>query len=400
MTALIGVDEALQLIAQHRVQPASASIALDKALGQTLAEPVVAKRTQPPGAVSAMDGYAVRLADVAAQGAALSVIGVAPAGQPFEGAVAPGQAVRIFTGAQLPVGADHIVIQEDADQTGDTVTCNGAWQSPRHVRPAGLDFKQGEVLIAPGTRIGPAELMVAAAANHDHLTVHKPVKVAILANGDELKRPGSDLKRGDIVSSNPHGLEALVAQWGGVPLDLGIAADSVESIRALIDNAGDADIILPVGGASVGDFDYMRQAFDEAGFDLIFSKIAVKPGKPTWFARRGETRVLGLPGNPASAFVCAHLFLGALMGTPPPRSVTAKLQSPMKANGPRAEYVRATAAISDQGVVTATPLPDQDSSLLVPFLNANCLIVRPPASGALDAGATTDIVLIGRGLGL
>lgn len=395
MSELISVEDALALIAGNRVPTASETIALGDALGRTLAEPLVANVTLPPAAVSAMDGYAVRLGDVGEAGAALIVIGEAPAGTPFDTPVQRGEAVRIFTGGQLPPETDHVIPQERATRTGNEVTFENGYTAPAHVRPAGLDLKKGETILTPGTRIGPAQLAIIAAANHDKLTVLKRPKIALLANGDELRPPGSDLERGQIISSNPAALSALIRQWGGEPIDLGIAPDNLAIIKSFITRADEADIIVPVGGASVGDHDYMRTAFAELGYKTLFEKIAVKPGKPTWFASKDRQRVLGLPGNPASALVCAHLFLHALINPAQGHPLrVANLSEALPANGPRASYLRARVAISPNGMLTATAATKQDSSLLTPFLAANALIRRDAHAPTCAPGTLVEILLI------
>lgn len=398
-SGLISVDDALGFIAAHRADYGVERVSLDDALGGVLAEPVRARLTQPPLAVSAMDGYAVRLADVAAPGARLKVIGESPAGGPFADPVSVGEAVRIFTGGALPPGADHIVIQEDAAREGDEVVIAEGHAKPRHVRAAGIDFENGETLIQEGVRVGPAEIAIAAAANHAELVIARRPRVAVIANGDELKPPGSALGPGEIVSSNPAGLCALIRAWGFHARATGVAADTTQSIQDHIRAAAGADVIVPVGGASVGDRDLMHAAFAGLGFDKVFAKIAVKPGKPTWFGRLGDQRVLGLPGNPASAFVCAHLFLKPLLGLPALATGGARLAAPVPANGGRENYLRARAERGADGVLLAQPASNQDSSLLRPFLTANCLIRRPAGADALAPGAQVDILWLGAGPG-
>ena len=395
MSGLISVDEALRRIIVDRPPRRKERVPLANALGATLAEPVFAKLSRPPAAVSAMDGYAVRLKDVREPGAALKVTGEAPAGTPYAGSVGAGQAVRIFTGGEVTRGADHVIMQEETERQGDVVTCIKAYDASAFVRAEVLDFKIGQPLLAANARVGAAELAVAAAANHDHLTIWKRPRVALLANGDELKQPGSTLVAGQIVNSNPAGLSALITQWGGVPIDLGIAADTIEDITAFISRAGDADVIVPVGGASVGDHDYMRAAFSAAGFAPVFEKIAVKPGKPTWMATRNDQRVLGLPGNPASALVCAHLFLKTLIGFGDGlQTISATSSAPISANGPRESFLRASCVWNTSGQLDVTPHDNQDSSLLTPFLTANCLIRRAPNAAALQSGDPLDIMLL------
>ena len=395
MSQLISVDEALGIIKENPAPQATETVDLSKALGRTLATPIVAKVTRPPAAVSAMDGYAVKRADVATKNAKLTVIGAAPAGTPFDTNVEAGQAVRIFTGGELPPGTDHVVPQELTARDAGSVTINTAYSKARNVRKAGIDFSQNDILIEQDARIGPAQLAVAAAANHGTLQVYKPLKVAIIANGDELRPAGSALERGQIVNSNPAGLSALIKSWGGKPVDLGIAADTLTAIQSLIARAEDADIIVPVGGASVGDHDHMRTAFAELGYQNLFEKIAVRPGKPTWFATKGRQRVLGLPGNPASAFVCAHLFLQPLINPLYGHQYKhASLVGPLPENGGRTSYLRATASLHSEGTLQVRTASNQDSSLLTPFLTANCLIHRAPLAPKASSGETVKLLLI------
>ncbi|MEL6245699.1 MAG: molybdopterin molybdotransferase MoeA [Pseudomonadota bacterium] len=391
---MISVDEALSRLAEHVLARETERVPVAEALGRTLAAPLKSKVDRPPTAVSAMDGYAVRLTDVADPGADLSVIGEAPAGKPFAGRVAAGEAVRIFTGAPIPDGADHVIMQEHAEREGDRVRFSRGYAKHDFVRDKGRDFCAGDTLLEAGTCLGAFELAMAAAANHGEVEVRRKPRVALLANGDELKPPGTTLGMGEIVNSNPAGLGALVRGWGGVPIDLGIAGDSVTDIQAHIETATDADILVAIGGASVGDHDYMRTAFGEVGFETVFEKIAVKPGKPTWFARRGTQCVLGLPGNPASALVCAMVFLCGLvsgeMGLAPHNGV---LDAPLPANGPREAFLRAKATLGDDGVMRVTVSSDQDSSLIRPLMDGNCLVRRMANAGAADAGAIVSVLM-------
>ena len=390
---MISVQDAISALTQHRAAGTDVLTPLSKALSGRLARDVLAKVTLPPRDASAMDGYAVRFSDVGKAGAQLTVIGEAPAGSPFGGAVGQGEAVRIFTGGAVPEGADHIVIQENASREGDILTTTTTNETRRHIRKAGIDFTKGETLIAAGTQLSPAHIALAAAANHDTLPIYKRPLIALIANGDELKEPGSPVQEGDVISSNAAGLGALIQSWGGEVMDMGIAKDSVAAITALIEAASAADIIVPIGGASVGDYDYMRTAFKEAGLELVFEKIAVRPGKPTWFGKLGEQRVLGLPGNPASATVCAHLFLKILMNRADNIVTTkAKLTQALSANGPRETFARGRTEVSDDSIAKVTPFPRQDSSLMTPFAKANVLLRLPPNTGPWDKGDVIDVV--------
>lgn len=394
MIAMVSVDQALDILGANRLMLDVETIEVSTGAGRRLVAPLYARLTQPPAPVSAMDGYAVRLADVQRPGNVLRVIGEAPAGRPFNGRVHAGEAVRIFTGAHMPAGSNHVVIQEDTRRVGARVICDMGYTAPEYVRAAGIDFSEGDLLIPSGSRLSPVALALAAAANHATIDVAKRPRVGILANGDELRAPGACLADGEVVNANPAGLSALVSAWGGDPVDLGIAADSVESIQARIQSP-DIDVFVPVGGASVGDHDHMRAAFLGAGFEAVFEKVAVKPGKPTWFSRRGPQRALGLPGNPASALVCAQLFLKPFLeDTFSIPTIIAELTSPLPANGNREQFLRASAHVSDQGGVCVTPLPNQDSSLLVPFLSANALIRRSANAAEAPQGAKLSVVMI------
>lgn len=391
---MISVTQALAHIANVQTQQPVETVAVNNALGRVLADPVIATLTQPPLSASAMDGYAVTLEDVQSAGMTLHVIGEAPAGAPFTGTVKAGQAIRIFTGGAVPNGADTVIIQENVTRNGDTITVNDPQDTSRHIRHAGIDFKNGDTLIPAGTRLGPSELLVTAAAGHGHVAVTRQPKVAILSNGNELAAPGEPLAVGQIVNANPTALAALIRQWGAIPQILPTARDSVDSILDSLSAAIDADIIVPVGGASVGDHDHMRSAFQQAGLSMIFEKVAVRPGKPTWFGARGDQHVLGLPGNPASAVVCAHVFLKPLLGVETSR-LSAKLNTPTAPNGPRESYLRAIANFDTSGQLCVSPLPAQDSGLMSPFLKANALLRLPANETPRKAGDIVEIIQIG-----
>lgn len=394
---MISVTEALSCIIQHRPYMPAEQAELNDSLGAVCAEDVLAKITQPPFDASAMDGYAVRFEDARESGATLSVIGEAPAGTPFEGTVGAGEALRLFTGSPMPKGADHIVIQENVTRTGNEILLNEPSPVPRHIRKAGIDFSKGDVLIAKGEIIRPAHIALAAAGNHANISIYRRPRVAILASGNELSPPGSDLTHGQIVNSNMATLSALVRDWGGVPIDLGIARDSLDSLSGFIKNANEADIIVPVGGASVGDYDFMKEAFAQSGYKTQFKKIAVRPGKPTWFATKSSQCVLGLPGNPASAIVCAYLFLKPLMGRdqclPLPK---AELDAALPKNGPRETYQRARLYV-EGGTLKVKPFPRMDSSLITPFAKANAFIQLAPNDGPWDKGDRIPVLPLGSG---
>ncbi len=386
MSGLISVEQAISLLRTHRLPIVSEQVTLEDALGRRLSAPVIAHTARPPAAMSAMDGYAVRLDDVRDPGARLKLIGEAPAGHPFKGQVRSGTTVRIFTGSVVPNGADHIVIQENAERDGDDVISLQAYDEPRHIRAEGIDFSVDDILVEIGTTLAPAHLAAAAASNNAAVQVEKRLRVGMLSNGDELRPPGSDLEPGEIISSNPYGLAGLIEQWGGVAINLGTAADSIESIEAHIE-AADVDILLPIGGASVGDHDHMHSAFTQSGFEAVFQKVAVRPGKPVWFSKSDQRLALGLPGNPASAIVCAHLFLAPLLGHDwRTELLTARLLKDVEANGPREHFMRARIDVSDDGALEIDPAPSQDSSLLRTFISCNALIRRLPNDSAQVAG--------------
>lgn len=371
---------------------------LHACVGRVLATSVLARHTHPPDNMSAMDGYAVRIADATA-GAKLHVIGEAAAGHPFAGQVRADTCVRVFTGSVIPDGADHVVIQEDVTRTGDAIEINQAQSGPRHIRAAGIDFNAGDVILNAGTCVSPRHLSICAAANHAELTVIRRPRVALLANGDELRPPGSTLGPGQIIASNEYTLTALIEAWGGDVVNLGIAPDDPIDIKARIKRAQDADLFVPVGGASVGDHDHMKAAFADLGFQTVFSRIAVRPGKPTWMSKSDAQWVLGLPGNPASALVCAHLFLRPLLLQMLGRSaqattIQAKLDAPMDANGSRESFSRGIVSFGDAGERIVSLAGNQDSSLLSPFVTANVLVHRPIDSPAREAGETVNCVLL------
>jgi molybdopterin molybdotransferase len=369
------------------------SVSIYEASGRVLAEGLKANLTQPPFDASAMDGYAVRAADVAAAPVSLKVIGTSAAGHGFGGKVGPDEAVRIFTGAPLPEGADTIVIQEDTKpEPPDGVSILAGSPEGRHIRRRGFDFSEANVALDAGTRLGGRHLMLAAAMNHATLPVRRKPVIALLANGDELVLPGETPKASQIVSSIPAGLKAAAEAWGGQAMVLDIAKDTRESIAAQVDAAPDADVLVTIGGASVGEHDLVRGTLEAKGARFEVLKAAMRPGKPVMYGFLGKQRVLNLPGNPASAAVCARIYLkpliAALLGLPTDEPVRElPLACPIEANGEREHYLR---AIASGG--TVAPLPDQDSSLMSAFARANCLLVRPINAPPLPAGALVPIM--------
>jgi molybdopterin molybdotransferase len=397
--ALMPVAEALAKVLDG-VEPLPAEPApLTEAHGRVLAADLPALRTQPPADMSAMDGYAVRGADVTAAPARLHVIGEVAAGRPFVGEVAAGQAARIFTGGVLPPGADTVVIQELTRREGDVVVIESPTKRGRNVRPQGLDFKRGETLLRQGERLTSRSLALAAAMNYAEVPVHRRPKVAMLATGDELVAPGAAAGPGQIVYSNGFALGALIHQEGGELIDLGIAPDEVEATVAAITRAraANADILLTAGGASVGEYDLVQPALAALGLKLAFWKVALRPGKPLLNGRIADMRVLGVPGNPVSAFVCGFLFLVPLIrrlsgrSDLEPHPESAVLGSDLPENDERADYLRASLAMRD-GRAVATPFPIQDSSMLAPLAKADCLLIRAPFAPASPAGSPCTVL--------
>ncbi len=394
---MISVEEALRrIVAPCPLMPAE-SVSLGEAAGRVLAADVAARRTQPPFDASAMDGYAVRHEDTGTVPATLRVIGHAPAGGAFGDAVGPGQAVRIFTGGPVPAGADAVVLQEDTDADGDAVTVRETAAPGQHIRRAGIDFSRGDVLLKAGRPLAPPAVGLLAAMNIPWVDVRRRPVVALLATGDELVRPGEPIGPDQIVSSNSVALKALVERHGGRAVDLGIARDDAASLTALAAGARGADILVTIGGASVGEHDLVKRVLGDAGLEIDFWKIALRPGKPLIFGRMGGALMLGLPGNPVSAMVCGMLFLvpmiRAMLGVAPaelPRE-QAVLGCDLPANKDRQDYMRA-ALDRGGGLPVATPFRRQDSSMVSLFATAGALVVRPPHAPASQAGDIVEIL--------
>jgi molybdopterin molybdotransferase len=375
-------------------------VSLLEAAGRVLAAPLTARLTQPPFDASAMDGYAVCASDVATLPATLSVTGEAAAGRGFRQPLAPGQAVRIFTGAPLPAGADAVVIQENTRRDGDRVTVVDGQPDRDHVRPRGGDFAAGAALLQAGRKLAARDVTLAAAMGHATLPVRRRPDIAILATGDELVLPGTTPGRDQIVCSNPYGVAALLAGAGAAPRFLGIAADTRASLAEHLARAAKADVLITLGGASVGDHDLVGPVLRDAGMTLAFWKIAMRPGKPLMFGRLGRQAVLGLPGNPVSSLICTRIFalplIHALLGLPRNTEVAreAVTSVPLAANGPRAHYMRGTSRPGPDGALHVTPVRSQDSSLLSPLVDADVLIVRPIGAPALAAGARVPVLAL------
>jgi len=395
---LLSVAEAHdRLMALFAPLPGEA-IALAEAGGRVLAQAVTARRDQPPFPASAMDGYAVRSSD-AAPGARLRVIGVAQAGARFPGGVGPGQAVRIYTGAPVPEGADAIVIQEDATRDGDTITVGAGGVGPgigRHIRPAGDDFTAGWRVEAP-RRLSSGDVALLAAMGANPVTVARRPVIALIPTGDELVVPGEEPGEDQIVSSNNYGLKAMLEAAGAEARLLPIARDTRESLRAAFDLAAGADLVVTLGGASVGDFDIVRSTALHEGLALELHKVAIRPGKPLMAGRLGEQPMIGLPGNPVSAMVCGRLFLVPAvrlmlgLGSAPPARHAGTLGCDLEPNGPRSHFMRARVEAAPAGW-RCTPFERQDSALLSVLAEANALMIRPPHEAARPAGSKVEFI--------
>ncbi|OKO78550.1 gephyrin-like molybdotransferase Glp [Bradyrhizobium sp. AS23.2] len=398
--ALMPVSDALAAVLAGVEPLPEDMVALDEAFHRVLARDVAARRTQPPQAMSAMDGYAVRAADAAKIDAVLTVTGEIAAGRPFAGSVGAGEAVRIFTGGVIPEGADAVVIQEDTASDGKRITIKEAAVTGRHIRPAGVDFSEGDVLLRKGARLTERDLALAAGMNHPHLPVRRRPKVAILATGDELVMPGTTPGHGQIVYSNGYALHALARSEGADTVDLGVAADTLEATSAGIRRAREsgADILITTGGASVGDHDLVQQALKAEGISMAFWKIAMRPGKPMMNGRLGAMRVIGLPGNPVSSYVCGFLFMVPLIRALSGRQVIhhrrerAVLGRDVGANDVREDYLRARLEERDDGTLVALPVNHQDSSLLANLAAAQALLVRAPFAPKAEAGTACEVL--------
>jgi molybdopterin molybdotransferase len=397
---VISVEEARRRLLSPLAPLGAEQVSLSNALGRVLAEDVAARRTQPPFAASAMDGYAVRAADVARVPARLKVVGSVPAGQAYDGTVGRGEAVRIFTGAPVPAGADAIVIQEDTERDGDIVTVREGAAAGTYVRPAGLDFREGDIGLRAGRRLSARDVGLAAAMNRPWLLLRRQPRVAILPTGDEVVMPGDPVGPNQIVSSNGLALAALVTQCGGIPVQLPIAPDDSSALQRIAAGAAGADFLITTGGASVGDHDLVREALQASGLTLDFWKIAMRPGKPLMVGRYRDTPMMGLPGNPVSTLVCGLLFLKPaierLLGleTAEMPAARARLMQKLPANDQRQDYLRAKLSRADDGTFEVRPFDRQDSSMMSALAHSDCLIVRPPLAAAASSGDSVEIILL------
>lgn len=399
---LLPVEDALRrLLANSRPIDESENLEIDACAGRVLARDLKARLTQPPFDASAMDGYAIRAAD-ARDGARLKLIGESAAGHAFAGRVQAGEAVRIFTGAPVPEGADTVLLQEDAVRNADgTVGMTFFPERGRHIRPRGQDFREGDTLLSAGAVLSPARLMVAAAMDHGRLDVRRRPRVGLLATGDELVRPGAPRSTSQIIASNTYAIAALARDSGADVIDLGIAHDNMDALAERIEvaRAAHLDVLVTLGGASVGDHDLVQSALKDAGMVLDFWRIAMRPGKPLMVGALGDMRVLGLPGNPVSSMVCALLFLEPLLarlsGLPQPkREAEVIVAQALGENDKRRDHLRARLARNADGRLVAYPFPKQDSSMMHVLAEAGCLIIRPPFAPPLAAGDLARALLL------
>ena len=409
-TGLVPVPEALEMVLAEAAPQVEETVALKDAAFRVLSRDLAAKRTQPPFAASAMDGYAVRAADVSSAPVELRLVGTSAAGHPFKGEVGAGEAARIFTGAPVPEGADTVIIQENTQARDGGVLVEKGEAAGRHIRPAGLDFKQGDVLLKRGVMLGPQQLSLAASMNHARLPVHVRPKVALIATGDELMLPGEtpdgELREGAIIASNTFGIAAIVTAAGGELVDMGIVKDDAEALSAAFVTAmaAGARLIVTTGGASVGDHDLIKPVLLSLGAKLDFEKLAMRPGKPLicgHIDRDGErVRVMGLAGNPVSSLIAAHVFVRPLVSllagrqVASARPVPAVLGCALPANGEREDYVRASATRRDDGKLVVEPLPVQDSSMLAFMARADVLLIRPVDAPPAAEGDACRVILL------
>ena len=390
MAPLLPVTDARRLIIEALTPVDVETVALSEALGRVLRADAVAAVSHPPADVSAMDGYALRAGDVTAVGQSLTVIGESAAGHPWAGVIGQGQAVRIFTGAHMPAGADAIVIQEDTTSSVGSVTILELPTHGRHIRKAGQDFAAGDVMLKTPHRLSARDIGLLAAMNLPRVSVARRPRIGVLSTGDEIVMPGESVGPGQIVSANGPGLCAFARHCGAEDIPLGVVRDDMSVLRAAIAQAGPLDLLVTSGGVSVGEHDLMGKLMGDA--ELSFHKIAMRPGKPLLFGRLGKLPVLGLPGNPVAAMVCAALFLKPaierLTGLPgdAPRTVAAVLGADMNANDGREDYIRASLVPDPSGTLLATPFPKQDSGMMSALARAGGLVIRPPHAPEAKAG--------------
>lgn len=398
---MISVEEARTQILQNLKPVSTEIIPLSRAHGRVLAANIIARRTQPPANMSAMDGYAVNAADVGTVPVDLKLVGEAPAGGSYDGTVTTGQAVRIFTGGPLPAGTDTIVIQENTERTKEGfVTVLESSPIGHYVRPAGLDFKSGDVGVKLGKTLTPRDIGLIAAMNVPWVTVRRKPRIALLSTGDELVRPGDPVGPNQIISSNSLLLAAMIEQMGAEAVDLGIAKDNEHSLRQMTVGAQSADFLVTLGGASVGDHDLVQSVLGKEGLAIDFWRIAMRPGKPLMFGDLNGTPMLGMPGNPVSSMICSFLFLipaiDVLMGLAPRKLPiqSAIIAHDIRENDQREDYLRACIIGEKQGLPLVELFPKQDSSMLSALSAADCLVKRIPFATPLKKGSAVDIIYL------
>ncbi len=396
--SLLQVDDALARILRRAKPLASETSTLVNSHGRVLARKIVAVRDQPPFDASAMDGYALRYEDLAAS-PRFTVVGTSAAGHAYKGKLRARQAIRILTGAPLPKAADTIVIQENTVRDGNTLVVSAVTPKGKNIRPRGLDFKRGDLLIPAGTRLNSRDIGLAAAGNTPKVSVHRRPRITLFTTGDELVLPGQKPRPDQIVSSNSHALEAMFRHWGANVNNFGIVRDRLKETEKAINKGLESDILITTGGASVGDHDFVRQAFKNCGIKIGFWRIALRPGKPLMFGTKRNCRVLGLPGNPVSALVCARVFIkpliNILLGLPAQdEHALARLASPLPENDSRQDYIRATLSRSSDGTWIAQPYTLQDSSMQRTLRESGCLIIRKPHAPEALAGETVKILVL------
>jgi molybdopterin molybdotransferase len=397
-SGMLAVDEALKSVLLGIKQLDYEQISIDQSLGRVLAIDLISRLTQPPSAVSAMDGYAVSVNDLATIPVTLKQIGESAAGKSFNGKILAGQTVRIFTGASIPEGANTIIMQEDTEKSAGGIIIKEAAPEGKYIRPAGMDFKKGQKLLKAGTRLNARNIGLAAAMNIPWIKVTRKPRIAILSTGNELVLPGEFVGQDKIISSNSLGLAAMVSANGGIPINLGIAKDDPRSLKNAVSQLSGVDMLITIGGASVGDYDLIKSVLSKEGLNITFSRVAMRPGKPLIFGNIFGTPMLGLPGNPVSASVTATLFLlpaiSKMLGAEDSshNTETAALGRDVKKNDSRQDYLRAKLAINKAGEKIVTPFARQDSSMLKNYAKADCLIIRQPFAVPLVRGEIVRIV--------
>ncbi|WP_162653842.1 gephyrin-like molybdotransferase Glp [Lentilitoribacter sp. Alg239-R112] len=400
--SLLPVDEALSRLLKGAEPKGEEKVSISDAHGRILSQNISSNRAQPPFNASAMDGYAVRYDDACKAGMTLRVVGESAAGRSFTGVVNKGEAVRIFTGAPVPAQANTILIQENTKIIAENVIkVTEPAQKDRHIRLKGVDFDENQMLLEKSRRLDYSALTLAACMNQSHMAVFEKPDVYVLATGDELVEPGGTPDENQIISSNSYGVVALCSSAGASAVDLGIAADNLDDIKTRVQKAIDskADILVTIGGASVGDYDLVQKALIDMGMELNFWKIAMRPGKPLMFGQLGNMRFMGLPGNPASCLVTANLFLAPLVRKLSGNRATQVIQKArttvdLTENASRQDYMRARIEYDKNGNLTATPFSRQDSSLVRVFADANGLLIRPPNAKPAKKGDTCDVILL------